>query len=53
MPAIPWFQYLNLRVGDFREDVERVADRYAGYLGADTADVVEELLHSQFVGFIR
>jgi hypothetical protein len=30
-----------------------VADRYAGYLGADTAGVVEELLHSQFVGFIR
>jgi hypothetical protein len=53
MPAIPWFQYLNLRVGDFREGLERVADRYAGYLGADTAGVVEELLHSQFVGFIR
>jgi hypothetical protein len=52
-PAIPWFQYLDLKVGEFREDLERVADRYAGYLGADTADVVEELLHSQFVGYIR
>jgi hypothetical protein len=52
-PALPWFQYLYLEVEKFKEDLERVADRYAGYLGADTADVVEELLHSPFVGYIR
>jgi hypothetical protein len=52
-PALPWFQYLYLEVDRFKEDLDRVVDRYAGYLGADTADVVEELFHSQFVGYIH
>jgi hypothetical protein len=46
---IPWYQYLSTQVKQFKEDVERVVDKYAMHLDPETLDLLEQLAKSPFV----
>jgi hypothetical protein len=48
-PPIPWFQYLKHESDKFREDLERIVDKYAMHLDPDTLDLVEQLANSAFI----
>jgi hypothetical protein len=48
-PSIPWYQYLNSEVERFKEDLQRVVDKYAMYLDPETIDLLEQLANSSFV----
>ena len=52
-PPIPWFQYLKYESEKFREDLERVVDKYAMHLDPDTLDLVEQLANSAFINHGR
>jgi hypothetical protein len=48
-PPIPWYQYLSTEVTQFKEDVERVVDKYAMHLDPETLDLWEQLAKSPLV----
>jgi hypothetical protein len=48
-PPIRWFQYLKYESEKFREDLERIVDKYAMHLDPDTLDLVEQLANSAFI----
>lgn len=46
---IPWYQYLSTEVKQFKEEVDRVVDKYAMYLDPETLDLLEQLANSPVV----
>ena len=46
---IPWYQYLSTEVKQFKEEVDRVVDKYALYLDPETLDLLEQLANSPVV----
>jgi hypothetical protein len=48
-PSIPWYQYLSTEVQQFKEEVERVVDKYAMHLDPETLDLLEQLANSPVV----
>ena len=46
---IPWYQYLSTEVKQFKEEVDRVLDKYAMYLDSETLDLLEQLANSPVV----
>jgi hypothetical protein len=48
-PPIPWYQYLSTEVKQFKEDVERVVDKYAMHLDPETLELLEQLANSPVV----
>jgi len=48
----PWSDYLRQEVKRFKDELERIVDKYSMYLDPDTLDVAEQLIDSSFVGII-
>lgn len=46
---IPWDQFLSTEVKQFKEEVDRVVDKYAMYLDPETMDLLERLANSPVV----
>lgn len=46
---IPWFQHLHEQGKGFRENLERVVEKYAMQLDSETAGLIENLIHSPFM----
>ena len=49
---VPWFDYLYKEVGKFKDDLNRIVDKYAFYLDPDTLNSAEQLINSSFVNII-
>lgn len=49
---MPWYECIGNEMKGFKEDLERVVDKYAMYLDIDTVDAVERLIGSNFVNIM-
>jgi hypothetical protein len=49
---VPWFDYLRQEVGKFKDDLNRIVDKYTFYLDPDTLNSAEQLINSSFINII-
>ncbi len=50
--AVPWYEWINQEAKRFKDDLERVVDKYAMYLDIDTIDAAERLIDSSFISLV-
>ena len=48
-PPMSWAQWVSAETSRFKNDLERVVDKYAIYLDPDTLDVAERVIGSHFI----
>lgn len=46
---IPWFEHLHEETKEFREQLERVVEKYSMQLDSETAGIIEHLINSPFM----
>lgn len=48
-PPMIWAEWVGAEMGRFKDDLERVVDKYAIYFDPDTLEVAERLVSSRFI----